>query len=154
MLAAPAARACALLLLLACAPAVFAGCPMAGLWRDDPKPEHASAGAAGAARRLQAVASPPPPPQPLGVRIAADTARAAAAGCNLASLQQLGPVLPPQPAQGTVDARVKAIAWQVMTSPVVGMGTAARPNWRIPIATFPRVAFHDAGTYNRCVEGA
>ena len=149
-MAGPAAHALALVLALACAQAALAGCPMAGLWQQKDADRRAPAQAAGGARRLATVGAPPPPPLPLPVRIAMDSAAAAAAGCNLTRLIAKGPELPPKPKQGAIDARVKWWAWQVMTSPVVGMGTPTRPNWRVPIAAFARLAFHDAGTYERC----
>lgn len=76
--------------------------------------------------------------------------------CNLAALIAAGPYVPPGPAsQGEVDAHLKEIAWTVVTEgatqplPVAGLGKPGAPNQAQPIGACLRLAFHDAGTYNR-----
>jgi hypothetical protein len=76
------------------------------------------------------------------------------AACDLAALIAAGPYLPAGPSsQGEVDARVKSIAWTVITASAgagaPGVGTPGRPNTTLPLGGLLRMAFHDAGTYSR-----
>lgn len=144
-----------------------AACPFAHLFAANDA-QLAAGSASEGGRKLLQVQPPPkqPPPKtppkqpPGGGPLPPTNPPQPAAPCDIPALVAAGPYTPAGPSsQGAVDQRVKDVAWAVITGgsaaagpgapPAPGVGQPGSPNQAAPLGALLRLAFHDAGTFDR-----